>query len=70
MMKGARRCAFQVLLVRSLDRFGRSMAGNVSDALALDRAGVELISLREPWLDTGGPVRDCSQSFPGSPSRR
>jgi DNA invertase Pin-like site-specific DNA recombinase len=34
------------------------MAGNVSDALALDRAGVELISLREPWLDTGGPVRD------------
>jgi putative DNA-invertase from lambdoid prophage Rac len=58
MMTEARRGAFSVLLVWSLDRFGRSMAGNVSDALALDRAGVELISLREPWLDTGGPVRD------------
>ena len=42
----------------SLDRFGRSMAGNVNDALALDAAGVKLISVREPWLDTGGPVRD------------
>jgi hypothetical protein len=30
----------------------------VNDALALHRAGVQLISLREPWLDTGGPVRD------------
>jgi DNA invertase Pin-like site-specific DNA recombinase len=58
MMTDARGGAFRVLLVWSLDRFGRSMAGNVSDALALDRAGVELISLREPWLDTGGPVRD------------
>ncbi len=58
MMTDARRGAFSVLLVWSLDRFGRSMAGNVSDALALDRAGVDLISLREPWLDTGGPVRD------------
>jgi DNA invertase Pin-like site-specific DNA recombinase len=58
MMTDARRGAFSVLLVWSLDRFGRSMAGNVSDALALDRAGVKLISLREPWLDTGGPVRD------------
>jgi DNA invertase Pin-like site-specific DNA recombinase len=58
MMTEARSGAFSVLLVWSLDRLGRSMAGNVSDALALDRAGVELISLREPWLDTGGPVRD------------
>ena len=58
MMTDARRGAFGVLLVWSLDRFGRSMAGNVSDTLALDRAGVELISLREPWLDMGGPVRD------------
>jgi DNA invertase Pin-like site-specific DNA recombinase len=58
MMLDARGGAFSVLLVWSLDRFGRSMAGNVTDALALDQAGVELISLREPWLDTGGPVRD------------
>jgi DNA invertase Pin-like site-specific DNA recombinase len=58
MMTDAKRGAFDVLLVWSLDRFGRSMAGNVNDVLALDRAGVKLLSVREPWLDTGGPVRD------------
>jgi hypothetical protein len=26
--------------------------------VALDGAGGELVSVREPWLDTGGPVRD------------
>lgn len=58
MMADARRGAFDVVIVWALDRFGRSMAGNVADALALDRAGVQLVSVREPWLDTGGPVRD------------
>lgn len=58
MMEDARRGTFDVLAVWSLDRFGRSMAGNVADVLALDRAGVQLVSVREPWLDTGGPVRD------------
>jgi putative DNA-invertase from lambdoid prophage Rac len=58
MMTDARRGAFNVLLVWSIDRFGRSMAGNVNDALALDGAGVKIASVREPWLDTGGPVRD------------
>ena len=58
MMADARWGAFEVLLVWSLDRFGRSMTGNVSDVLALDRAGIKLLSVREPWLDTGGPVRD------------
>ncbi len=58
MMADARRGAFEVLIVWSLDRFGRSMAGNVNDALALDGAGVAIVSVREPWLDTGGPVRD------------
>jgi DNA invertase Pin-like site-specific DNA recombinase len=58
MMTGARHGEFDVLLVWSSDRFGRSMAGNVNDALSLDRAGVKLLSVREPWLNTGGPVRD------------
>jgi len=58
MMTDARRGAFDVLVVWSLDRFGRSMAGNVNDALVLDGAGVAIVSVREPWLDTGGPVRD------------
>jgi DNA invertase Pin-like site-specific DNA recombinase len=58
MMADAKARRFDVLVVWALDRFGRSMAGNVADALALDKAGVKLISVREPWLDTGGPVRD------------
>jgi putative DNA-invertase from lambdoid prophage Rac len=34
------------------------MAGVITDILALDRAGIEVISLREQWLDMGGPVRN------------
>jgi DNA invertase Pin-like site-specific DNA recombinase len=33
------------------------MVGNVQQILELDRLGVEVVSLREPWLDTRGPVR-------------
>jgi putative DNA-invertase from lambdoid prophage Rac len=33
------------------------MVGNVQEILDLDRLGVEVVSVREPWLDTGGPVR-------------
>lgn len=58
MMQDARESAFEVLLVWALDRFGRSMTGNITDVLALNRLGVQLISVQEPWLDTGGPIRD------------
>ncbi len=58
MMAAAMRGKFDVVLVWSLDRFGRSMAGNIRDVISLDQAGVRLVSAREPWLDTGGPVRD------------
>jgi putative DNA-invertase from lambdoid prophage Rac len=34
------------------------MASNVRQVLELDRLGVLVVSVREPWLDTGGPVRD------------
>jgi DNA invertase Pin-like site-specific DNA recombinase len=57
MLKDAKRGAFKVLVVWALDRFGRSMTGNLNDLLELDRQGVEVVSIREPWLDTGGPVR-------------
>jgi DNA invertase Pin-like site-specific DNA recombinase len=50
--------AFRVLVVWALDRFGRSMARNVRDVLELDRLGVQIVSVREPWLDTGAPARD------------
>jgi hypothetical protein len=49
---------FDVLVVWSIDRFGRSMVGNIRTALELDRLGIEVISVREPWLDTRGPVRE------------
>ncbi|MGH7434243.1 MAG: recombinase family protein [Polyangiaceae bacterium] len=57
MMGDAHHGAFDVLLVWALDRFGRSMVGNMTAVLELDRRGVQVVSLREPWLDTGGPVR-------------
>lgn len=48
---------FSVLLIWALDRFGRSMAGNVNAVLELDRKGVRVVSVRESWLDVDGPVR-------------
>jgi DNA invertase Pin-like site-specific DNA recombinase len=57
MMRDARRGAFHVLVVWALDRFGRSMTGNLADLLELDRVGVQVVSVRESWLDTSGPVR-------------
>jgi putative DNA-invertase from lambdoid prophage Rac len=42
----------------ALDRLGRSMVHTVSLVLELDARGVKVVSLREPWLDVAGPVRD------------
>lgn len=57
MMDDAHRGMFDVLVVWALDRLGRSMVGNMQAVLELDRCGVEVVSAREPWLDTGGAVR-------------
>jgi DNA invertase Pin-like site-specific DNA recombinase len=57
MMKDAKRGKFCVLVIWALDRFGRSMTGNLTDVLELDRIGVTVVSVRETWLDTGSPVR-------------
>lgn len=57
MLDAAHRGEFEVLVVWALDRFGRSMVGNLQAVLDLDRCGVEVVSVNEPWLDTGGPVR-------------
>lgn len=54
----AHRGDFDVLVIAAIDRIGRSMAGNINEILALDRMGVQVVSVREPWLDMGGPVRD------------
>jgi DNA invertase Pin-like site-specific DNA recombinase len=58
MLKDAHAGAFDVLLVWSLDRFGRSMFDNIRDVMVLSRAGVAILSVKEPWLDTAGPVRE------------
>ena len=43
--------------VWALDRLHRSMTGAITTVLDLDRLGVPVLSVREGWLDTGGPVR-------------
>ena len=45
------------VLVWALDRLHRSMTGALATILECDRLGVPVISLRENWLDTTGPVR-------------
>jgi DNA invertase Pin-like site-specific DNA recombinase len=47
----------QGVAVWALDRLHRSMAGAINTVLELDRLGVPVLSVREPWLDTSGPVR-------------
>lgn len=58
MLAAAHRGELNAVLVAALDRLGRSMTGVVQTVLALDRLKIPVISLREPWLDTGGPARD------------
>ncbi len=58
MMLAAHRGEFNVLAIWALDRLQRSMTGAVHAVLDLDRLGVEVLSVREPWLDTGGPLRN------------
>lgn len=57
MLDDARRGRFGTIFVWALDRLGRSMVINVQTLLELDRIGVQVVSAREPWLDTSGPVR-------------
>jgi putative DNA-invertase from lambdoid prophage Rac len=57
MLDAAHRRAFDVVIVWALDRLGRTMFETIETVRKLDRAGVELLSVREPWLDMGGPAR-------------
>jgi DNA invertase Pin-like site-specific DNA recombinase len=45
------------VLVWALDRLHRSMLGAITTVRELDRIGGQVVSAREPWLDTAGPVR-------------
>jgi len=44
------------VVVWSLDRVGRTMWKTIDDVRALERCGCRLVSVRESWLDTGGPA--------------
>jgi len=57
MFADARAGDVRAILVWALDRLHRSMVGSIQMVLECDRIGVPVISLREPWLDTSGPVR-------------
>ncbi len=53
----ARAGRVRAVIIWALDRLHRSMQGAINTVLELDRLGVQVISLKEPWLDTSGPVR-------------
>jgi DNA invertase Pin-like site-specific DNA recombinase len=57
MLADARAGKVRAILVWALDRLHRSMVGSIQTVLECDRIGVPVISVREPWLDTAGPVR-------------
>jgi putative DNA-invertase from lambdoid prophage Rac len=57
MLKDAKRGRFDVLVIWAIDRFGRSMVGNLRDLNELERVNVAVVSVRESWLDTSGPTR-------------
>jgi DNA invertase Pin-like site-specific DNA recombinase len=57
MLKDARAGRVQAIAVAALDRMHRTMRGSIEDVLEMDRLGVRVLSVREGWLDTEGPVR-------------
>ena len=62
MLADAQAKRFDVLLVWALDRFGRSMAGNMADAMALSDAGVALASLALTYHQKG-PAYVASEAY-------
>ena len=47
----------KAVVIWALDRMHRTMVGAINGVLELDRLGVRILSVSEPWLDTSGPVR-------------
>jgi DNA invertase Pin-like site-specific DNA recombinase len=57
LMSFAQKRHVDAIFIWAIDRLGRSMAGITATVVELDRRGVDVISLKELWLDTAGPVR-------------
>jgi putative DNA-invertase from lambdoid prophage Rac len=59
MLADAHAGRFKVVITWAMDRLSRRGIAEVAGIVAkLDAAGVALVSVREPWADTTGPVRD------------
>jgi putative DNA-invertase from lambdoid prophage Rac len=59
MLADAHAGRFKVVITWAMDRLSRRGIAEVAGLVAkLDAAGVALVSVREPWADTTGPVRD------------
>jgi DNA invertase Pin-like site-specific DNA recombinase len=57
LLADARAGRIHAVSVWALDRLHRSMVGAIQTVLELDRLGAQVLSVRECWLDTSGPVR-------------
>jgi len=57
MLADVRAGKVRAVVIWAIDRMHRTMPGAINDVLELDRLGVRVLSVREPWLDTSGPVR-------------
>jgi DNA invertase Pin-like site-specific DNA recombinase len=57
LMDDARRGKVRAVVVWALDRLDRNMLACLARVVELDRLGVPVVSVREPWLDTSGPTR-------------
>jgi len=57
MLADVRAGRVHAVAVWALDRLHRSMTGAINTVLELARLGVPVLSVREGWLDTSGPVR-------------
>lgn len=57
LMDEARRGKVRAVVVWALDRLDRNMLACLARVVELDRLGVTVVSVREPWLDTSGPTR-------------
>lgn len=65
MLAAAKRGEIRAVGVVALDRLGRSMLGILKTVDSLTQVGCTVTSLREPWLDTAGPLRDVLTALVG-----
>jgi DNA invertase Pin-like site-specific DNA recombinase len=62
MMEDAMAGRVRAVAVVAIDRLRRSMLGILQIVDRFARAGVVVVSIREPWVDTGGPMGESKRS--------